>query len=69
MYNQNQIKFLKWKLVHFKWLNTKCVWNFRKQEWDKAICITPKTRKDFTWDIKDMYPAAKIDTEYFRHIT
>jgi hypothetical protein len=48
-----------WKRVHFEWYNKGCNWILQKIEWNKAICITPKTRKKFVWDINKMYPTKK----------
>ena len=48
-----------WERVHFKWYHKGCNWILRKIEWDQAICITPKTRKEFIWNIQDIYPTNK----------
>lgn len=66
--SEEQIKYLKWKRVHFKWYNSWCNWSFRRQEWDKAICITPKTRKEFIGKISDMYPSAKCNDSYYKSL-
>jgi len=47
------------KYVHFIGYNKGCVWILKRIEGDKAICITPKTRKNFIGSIYDMYPTKK----------